>query len=75
MAGEGNVPQEATREVLEEFLKPVRTAPTLVRVIGPELSTASAKNVVDPEVVFVTDQPVSDQAPTENWGEDFSVHF
>jgi thymidylate synthase ThyX len=31
MAGEGSVPQEATREILEEFLKPVRTAPTLVK--------------------------------------------
>jgi len=31
MAGEGNVPQEATREILEDFLRPVRTAPTLVK--------------------------------------------
>jgi thymidylate synthase ThyX len=31
MAGEGSVPQEATREILEDFLKPVRTAPTLVK--------------------------------------------
>ncbi|HZL25520.1 MAG TPA: FAD-dependent thymidylate synthase [Acidobacteriaceae bacterium] len=31
MAGEGSVPQEATREILEDFLRPVRTAPTLVK--------------------------------------------
>jgi thymidylate synthase ThyX len=31
MAGEGNVPQEATREILEDFLRPVKTAPTLVK--------------------------------------------
>ncbi len=31
MAGEGNVPQEATLEILQDFLKPVRTAPTLVK--------------------------------------------
>src|ERR1700754_5207347 len=31
MAGEGNVPQEATLEILHDFIKPVRTAPTLVK--------------------------------------------
>ena len=31
MAVEGDVPQEATQEVLRDFLKPVRTAPTLVK--------------------------------------------
>ena len=31
MAGEGNVPQEATLEILRDFIKPVRTAPTLVK--------------------------------------------
>lgn len=31
MAGEGNVPQEATVEILNDFIKPVRTAPTLVK--------------------------------------------
>ncbi|MDQ2924606.1 MAG: FAD-dependent thymidylate synthase [Acidobacteriota bacterium] len=31
MAGEGSVPQEATREIIEDFLRPVRTAPTLVK--------------------------------------------
>ncbi len=35
MAGEGNVPQEATREILEDFLKPVRSAPTLVKYAEP----------------------------------------
>jgi thymidylate synthase ThyX len=31
MAGEGNVPQESTVEILQDFLRPVRTAPTLVK--------------------------------------------
>ena len=31
LAVEGDVPQEATQEVLRDFLKPVRTAPTLVK--------------------------------------------
>lgn len=35
MAGEGNVPQEATVEVLQEFMPPVRVAPTLVKYAEP----------------------------------------
>lgn len=31
MAGEGEVPQSATQEILQDFIKPVRAAPTLVK--------------------------------------------
>ena len=35
MAGEGTVPQEATAEILNDLMPPVRTAPTLVKYAEP----------------------------------------
>ena len=37
MAGEGLMPQEATVEILQDFIKPVRTAPTLVKYAEPNV--------------------------------------
>jgi thymidylate synthase ThyX len=46
MAGEGIVPQEATREILQDLMPPVRTAPTLVKYAEPNEYLMESRKVL-----------------------------
>jgi thymidylate synthase ThyX len=59
MAGEGNVPQEATREILQDLMPPVRTAPTLVKYAEPnDYLMESRKELAQASRELMKDAPI-----------------
>jgi thymidylate synthase ThyX len=59
MAGEGNVPQEATEEILRDLMPEVRTAPTLVKYAEPnEYLMESRKELGQAARELMKDAPI-----------------